>query len=124
MPLISVKALPQGFNYAGVVSHSGCIVVPQDSIEWKLTPCPVLLMHGNKDQLVPFENYSIEGNLYAGSNYIHKQFVELAVPHWLYEEAGADHIVALKPLQYNFGEIDTFIEKLVMQGKHANVHTV
>lgn len=81
-------------------------------------------MHGNIDQLVPFDNYTIEGNLYAGSNYIHKQFEESAIPHWLYEEAGADHIVSLKPLQYNFGEIDTFIEKFVMQGEHAIVHTV
>jgi len=81
-------------------------------------------MHGNSDQLVPFENYSIEGNLYAGSNYINNQLIALDVPHWLYEEDGADHIVALKPLQYNFGEIDTFIEKFVIEGELAIVHTV
>ena len=80
-------------------------------------------MHGNKDMQVPFESYSIEGNLYAGSNYISKQFQNSAIPHWLYEEVGADHIVALKPLQYNFGEIDAFIKRFVMGGEKAFVHT-
>jgi hypothetical protein len=37
---------------------------------------------------------------------------------------GADHIVALKPLQYNFGETDTFIDKFVMKGLQAIVHTI
>lgn len=118
------KIVPTGFNYAGLISHAGCIVVPRDSLLWKNKPCPMLLMHGDKDQAVPFENYSIEGNLYAGSNYIHKQLVQLDVPHWLYQEAGADHIVALKPLQYNFSEIDAFIEKFVMQKNAASVHTI
>lgn len=84
----------------------------------------MLLMHGNKDQQVVFDATSISGNLYAGSKYIHNQLVKLNAPHWLYEEAGADHIVALKPLQHNFGEIDTFIDKFVMKGQQAIVHTV
>lgn len=117
------KILPEGFNYAGVVSHAGCIIVTQDSVKWAKDPCPILLMHGTLDQSVPFDNYSIEGNLYAGSDYIHKQLSEIDVPHWLYEEVGADHIVALKPLQYNYGEIDSFIDKLVMKGQHAIIHT-
>lgn len=118
------QRLPEGFNYAGIVSHAGCVVVAHDSLIWKKAPAPMLLMHGDIDQAVPFESYSIEGNLYAGSNYIHQQLEALQVPHWLYQEAGADHIVALKPLQYNFGEIDTFIEKFVLQGKKTSVHTV
>lgn len=116
--------LPEGFNYAGVISQAGCVIVPQDTLVWKKKPCPILLMHGSKDQLVPFESYSISGNLYAGSNYIHKQFTEQKFSHWLYEEVGADHIVALKPLQYNFAEIDAFIAKMVMKGQHSIVHTI
>lgn len=121
---ILANCLPEGFNFAGIVSHAGCVVVHQDSLFWKKTPCPVLFMHGSKDQAVTFNSMSLEGNIYAGSNYIHKQFVELNYPHWLYEEEGADHIMALKPLQYNFGETDTFIEKFVMKGQHAVVHTI
>ena len=116
--------LPKGFNYAGIVSHAGAIIVHQDTLTWKKAPCPMLLMHGNKDQLVPFDTKSVSGDIYAGSNYIHNQFVKANIPHWLYEEAGADHIVALKPLQYNFGEIDAFIDKFVMKGQQSIVYTV
>lgn len=116
--------LPKGFNYAGVISHAGCVIVHQDTLTWKKAPCPMLLMHGNKDQLVPFDSKSVSGDIYAGSNYIHNQFVKLNYAHWFYEEAGADHIVALKPLQYNFGETDAFIEKFVMKKQQAIVHTI
>lgn len=116
--------LPKGFNYAGVISHAGCVITHQDTLTWKKAPCPMLLMHGNKDQLVPFDKQSITGDIYAGSNYIHDQFVKLNYPHWLYEEVGADHIVALKPLQYNFSETDAFIEKFVMKKQQSIVHTI
>ncbi len=116
--------LPEGFNYAGVISHAGAVIIPADTLVWKKEPCPVLLMHGNKDQMVPFDRVLISENLYAGSNYLHKQFVGMKHPHWLYEEAGADHIVALKPLQYNFAETDSFIERFVMNQEEAVVHTV
>ena len=118
------KALPKDFNYAGIISHAGAIIVKQDALNWQKTPCPMLLMHGSKDQLVPFNSYSLEGNLYAGSNTIHEQLTKINVPHWLYEEAGADHIVALTPLQHNFSEIDSFLDKFVMKGQRASVHTV
>jgi hypothetical protein len=116
--------LPKGFSYAGVISQAGNVIVHQDTLIWKKQPCPMLLMHGSKDQLVTFNSASFEGNLYAGSNYIHNQFVKLKYSHWLYEEVGADHIVALKPLQYNFGEIDTFLDKFVMKNYQSIVHTV
>jgi dienelactone hydrolase len=116
--------LPKGFNYAGIISHAGCVIVHQDTLLWKKTPCPMLLMQGNKDQLVPFDTRSVSGDIYAGSNYIHNQFVKLNYSHWFYEEVGADHIVALKPLQYNFGETDAFLDKFVMKGQQAIVHTI
>ncbi|MBN1181657.1 MAG: alpha/beta hydrolase [Bacteroidales bacterium] len=120
----SVNRLPKDFNYGGVISHAGCVIVKLDTLTWKKAPCPMLLMHGSKDQLVTFESIKFPGVLYAGSNYIHKQFLKSNSPHWLYEETGADHIVALKPLQYNFAEIDAYTNKFVMKGQHSIVHTI
>lgn len=117
------KLVPEGFNYAGVISHAGCIMVRETALEWKQAPCPILFMHGDKDMQVPFESMDMMGIFTAGSNYLHKQFVEHDFPHWLYVEEGADHIVALKPLQYNFGEIDTFIDRFVLKGEHGIVKT-
>lgn len=117
------KLVPEGFNYAGVISQAGCVMVKETSLEWKKTPCPILFMHGDKDMQVPFESMDLMGTFAAGSNYLHKQFVEQDFSHWLYVEEGADHIIALKPLQYNFGEIDTFIDKFVMKNEHDIVTT-
>lgn len=114
--------LPEGFNYAGIISHAGCITAKQEP-EWKKKPCPMLLMHGSKDQLVAFEKSELPGSILVGSKFIHEQLKDLNVPNWLYEEVGADHIVALKPLQHNFPEIDAFIDKFVLKGEHAIVHT-
>ncbi len=117
------ERLPKDFNYAGVISHAGNVIVQQDTLDWKKTPCPMLLMHGSADAQVTFNSSKFSNTLFAGSNYIHKQFEKMNVPHWLYEEVGADHIVALKPLQYNFGEIDTFIDKFIMKKVQTIAHT-
>lgn len=119
----SAERLPKNFNYAGVISQAGNVIVRQDTLTWKKSPCPMLLMHGSKDLQVTFNSSKIENTLFAGSNYLHKQLEQMNIPHWLYEEVDADHIVALKPLQYNFGEIDTFIDKFVMKRNSAIVHT-
>lgn len=114
--------LPEGFNYAGIISHAGCIAAEGD-LEWKNKPCAMLLMHGSKDQLVTFEKAPLPGSTLTGSKFIHEQLKKMDVPHWLYEEVGADHIVALKPLEHNFAEIDAFVDKFIMNGNHAIVHT-
>ena len=117
------EKLPEDFNYAGVISHAGNVIVQQDTLDWKKIPCPMLLMHGSADQLVTFNSSKIGNTLFAGSNYLHKQFEKMNAPHWLYEEVGADHIVALKPLQYNFWEIDSFIQRFVLNKSNAIIHT-
>lgn len=117
------KKLPQGFNYAGLISQAGNIITEQDTLVWKNKPCPMLLMHGTTDDLLPINFIKQAGTLHAGSNYIHQQLSQMNFPHWFYEEIGADHIVALKPLQYNFGEIDTFIDRFVMKKVQSIVHT-
>jgi predicted esterase len=117
------EKLPEDFNYAGVISHAGNVIVQQDTLDWKKMPCPMLLMHGSADQLVTFNSSKIGNTLFAGSNYLHKQFEKMNAPHWLYEEVDADHIVALKPLQYNFWEIDSFIQRFVLNKSNAIIHT-
>jgi predicted esterase len=115
--------LPKGFNYAGIISHAGSVIIPSGDFRWKKTPCPIMLMHGSVDQLVAFNLRNAPGMNQAGSNYLHKQFSEMNASHWFYEKIGADHIIAVTPLEYNFGEIDTFVRKFVMNGKQSIVHT-
>lgn len=116
--------LPEEFNYGGVISLAGCIYVPETAPVWKRTPCPILFFHGSDDPTVPFNTRPQGGCWCYGSNYLHEQFVKLGYSHWLYEETGSDHIIAMTPLARNYNEIDTFIDKFVMKGMKLTVHTV
>jgi len=116
------KKLPEGFNYAGVISHSGSVGELSDTLVWKNTPCPMLLMHGSEDQLVPLEKgVSGEEQLF-GSKYLYRQFAAMGVPCWLYIEKGADHCIAMKGLDLTY-EADRFYKDFVENPKAKQVST-
>lgn len=116
------KKLSSNFNYAGVISHAGAVIEWGENLKWKRKPCPLMLMHGTNDSQVPFNTQLDDGMIIAGSNYIHNQLKEMNVSHYFYVEDEADHIVALKPMQYNLDEIDTFLKKFVWNETDAIVH--
>lgn len=124
--LCNRKTIPpvKGLNYAGIISSAGAVITDADHLEWKRKPCPILLLHGTYDQVISFNKFFVPGMLWAGSNYIHDELLKLDAPHWLYEEQGTDHIMAMKPLQRQIHEMETFVEKFVMEGKHSIAHTV
>ena len=93
-----------------------------ENLTWKKIPCPIMLMHGNEDITVPFDAVIEQGMICAGSNYIHNQLKELSISHYFHEEDGADHIVAIKPMQYNLDEIDIFIKKFVYNKTESIVY--
>ncbi len=50
---LAKEHLPEGFNYAGVMSLAGALQSEgTDDPEWKRTPCPILFFHGAADPLV------------------------------------------------------------------------
>jgi poly(3-hydroxybutyrate) depolymerase len=112
------KALPEGFNYAGIISHAGAISMKGDTLAWAEKPCPILFFHGDKDITVPFDKADVlgSGSFWVGTKYLHRQFKAMQVPHWVYVEKGADHIMAMKPLTNNYEESDKFY-RCFIQGK-------
>lgn len=52
--------LPAGFNYAGVISCSGAIAAPA-APAFKRNPCPIMMFHGDADNVVPFREAAIPG---------------------------------------------------------------
>lgn len=116
------RILPEDFNWAGVISHAGAIPA-NDTLVWKRKPCPLMLMHGTKDNIVPIEKKYVEGKNYYGSIYIASQLEKMKAPHWLYLVIGADHIVAMKPLVDNHEDMDRFIRKFVNEQIDASAFT-
>lgn len=50
---LAVQCLPEGFNYAGVISLAGALDIDgTEAPEWDKTSCPILFFHGSADPLV------------------------------------------------------------------------
>lgn len=120
------KRLPEGFDYAGIISHAGCVEVLHDELVWGRKPCPMLLFHGDlngvSDGALPHGKSIIEvegmnNHPWAGTLYIDKQLTEMGAPHWTIIERGADHCIAMKCLTENNAETDQFIREFVLEGK-------
>ena len=117
-------SLPEGFQYAGLISHAGAVCMTNtDALRWPSQPCPMLLFHGSDDKIVPLEDGEIWGTRHAGTEAIGRTLAEAQVPHWVFIEHGADHIVAMKELTTHLAETDEFIRDFVMGNATASVRT-
>ena len=53
------SVLPEGFNYAGVMSFAGAILSREGKVDYEKAPCPTLMMHGTSDVLVPYKQIAV-----------------------------------------------------------------
>ena len=53
------SVLPQGFNYAGVMSFSGAILSRKGKVKYQTVPCPTMMLHGTADMLVPYKQIAV-----------------------------------------------------------------
>lgn len=109
------QRLPEGFNYAGVISFAGAIFTIGSDLEWTEKPCPILLFHGDADNAVPYDALRLGGAGGFGSKYIHDQLAGMKIPHWFYSVENAGHEIASRPMFDNHNEMGTFIDKLVLK---------
>lgn len=122
---LATSRLPEGFNYAAVISCAGGVwVAGTDSLSWKKQPCPVLAFHGTKDQLVPFGK-SVMGNGAFGAfgpDYFIPQLKAMEVSCIKHVFTESDHIIAGI---YNNAqarrEMFSFIERMVWAGEKLSI---
>lgn len=105
--------LPEGFNYAGVVSFAGAILAP-GTPQWSSTPCPIMLFHGDADPTVPFSAAAIEGfgGLF-GSQSIASSLADKGAAYSFYVIENANHSVATTPMTANLYNIMQFLTSQV-----------
>ena len=124
---IARENLPADFNYAGVVPMAGAVYLTSDSdteLKWEKAPCPMCFFHGSDDPTVTFDMENNPGRHGFGPSYISKQLDAMDVPYMLYEYYGGDHVMALLPLKWFWNEIDSFLDRIVIDGQNIKVHAV
>ncbi len=120
-PLAS--ALPEGFNYAGVLSFAGAICSVGQPV-WEKSPCPMMLFQGDADNIVPYGEVTVGDKGLYGSRYIANQLNQSGSPYWFYTISGAGHEMAGTPMVDKLDEIDFFIRRFVIDEKASCTETV
>lgn len=119
------KKFPSGWMPAGYIGYAGGVVTYEKELTWKRKPCPMMFFHGSADFTVAFDvKRSDEAQNVFGPKYILAQLHEMEVPNYLYCEIDGDHVLSYKPFGgYNTHEIQTFVEKFVIQGLQLEMKT-
>lgn len=111
--------LPEGFNYTGVMSFSGAIL---DRENWGLKfvkkPCPILLLHGTDDKLVPYKRIAVFKDSFNGTDAIAKVLKRNSYPFTVLRYTGRGHEVSTYGA-YCVKEEIAFIEKHVVESSET-----
>lgn len=114
------SVLPAGFNYAGVMSFSGAILSREGKVDFKSTPCPVMMLHGTSDELVPYDQIKVFNLGFFGGGKLVERFQKYGLNYNMYHFIDYGHEIA--------GSMDTttdlqfkFLENNVMKGKRRIV---
>lgn len=119
----SAAVLPQGFNYAGVISYAGAIFSVNGKPEWKSNPCPIMFFHGSADAQVPYEKATMLGIGFYGPKYLVKEFEKRQWPYWFYDIEYHTHSISYLPMYENQNEITTFINDFVIKKRPLTITT-
>lgn len=110
------SVLPAGFDYAGVMSFSGAVLSREGKIDFKKDPCPVMMLHGTEDKLVPYNQIKILNLGFFGGGKLVERFQKYDLNYNMYHFTGYGHEIA--------GSMETttdlqfkFLENNVMKGK-------
>ena len=114
------SVLPEGFNYAGVMSFAGAILSREGKVDYEKAPCPTLMMHGTSDALVPYKQIAVLNLGFFGGGKLVERFSKFGYNYNMYHFVEYGHEVA--------GAMDTtfdlqikFLENNIMKGKNRIV---
>lgn len=110
------SVLPEGFDYAGVMSFSGAILSREGKVDFKNDPCPVLMLHGTSDKLVPYKQIKVFNLGFFGAGKLVERFARYDLNYNMFHFLDYGHEIAgsmstTTDLQFKF------LEENVMQGK-------
>lgn len=110
------SVLPEGFNYAGVMSFSGAILSREGKVDYKVVPCPTLMFHGTSDELVPYKQIKVFNLGFFGGGKLVERFKKFGLNYNMYHFVDYGHEIAMS-MATTFDLQTKFIETNVMQKK-------
>ena len=111
----SARVLPGWFNYAGVMAFAGAVFTMEGPITFPQKPCPILMLYGTEDRIVPFGKITILRNQFAGSAALAEKLKPTGANFQIYRFQGAGHEIASSMLR-NYPEELRFLEENVIKG--------
>ena len=111
---VLAQKLPEGFNYAGVISFAGAVLSLYGDLTFSEETCPIMLFHGNADSNVPYDKMVMGDIGFYGSNHIAFKLKESSLPFYFCSVNNAAHEIANTPMNDNVDEIKIFIDKFVL----------
>lgn len=114
------KVLPKDFNYKGIMSFSGAIFSTEGAIKYDRTPCPMLLMHGTDDSMVPYKQIKFLKLRFAGTDIISDVCASKDYNYNVWRFDGNGHEISIAMGRY-LPEEERFIEENVMKGIKRNL---
>jgi len=90
----NASALPEGWNFAGVMSFSGAIMSDRGTPSWKNQPCPQLLFHGTADKIVTYKKIQAGKLGIFGSDFLAERLAARSAPYCIVRFEGHGHEIA------------------------------
>ena len=119
----AASILPEGFNYAGVISWSGAIYNRKGGPVYEKAPCPTVFFHGMKDNIVTYNKIQLGKRYFGGTGALTKQYEKSGFNYNVYRYPDRGHEVA-GTMESSYFEVMRFIESNVLQGERRIVDAI
>ncbi len=110
------KVLPEGFNYVGVMSFAGAIFSREGKVDFRQNPCPVMMLHGTADSIVPYEQIAILNLGFFGGGKLVDRFKKYDLNYNMFHFIDYGHEIA-SSMDTTLDLQIKFMENNVMQNK-------
>lgn len=114
------SVLPEGFNYAGVMSFSGAILSRKGKVKYETAPCPTMMLHGTADKVVPYRQIALFNLGFFGGGKLVERFKKFGYDYNMYHFIDYGHEIAGS--MYSTLDLQLkFLESNVIQGKKRTI---
>lgn len=111
------SALPQNFQYKGVIAFAGAILSYKGAPGYAIPPAPTMFFHGSEDKVVVYNKRRLFNKGFFGSNYLACRFRKKGYPYYYRRVYGRGHEIAGLPMHENLNDITWFLDKFVIHHK-------